>query len=1010
MKLKKIIYIFFAFLIIPCLTVEAQKGNGKKTIRTVAAQVVDSEGEALSAQVYSSEKRRVVGTNAEGHFTFKVPEGDILVIRSEGYHAKTLEISNDEVISGKIVLTKAPAFSGENHILYTPFDSTSERRSVGSYSVVKGEELESNPTLSLENALGGRLTGLWQWQGNMVPGWTSQNLSAVSPAWGGYVVIVDGVERPLDFLEPEIIESVQLLKDATFKSMYGGTQANGILLVKTKRGKVNRNGIRLNFQRGVHIPTRLPKYLNSYDYARYYNQALANDGFAPLYTEADLSAYRTGNSPYLYPDVDYYDEFLNKSMDITRMSTQMTGGNKDARYFAHLGYQSNGGLEKYTEYPHSEDIVTLRTNVDLNLKDFITLNAGFNGALQMRKTPNVSAADIIQSLSTLRPNEFPIRIPAELAGVVNREFVLGGTAEKQNNPYGLLTGRGYSERKASYIQSDLGLNVDLGQWVKGLSIRPFVTFDIYNVETATKAQTFAVYEPYMGEDDTINFQQWGEYSRQTGQSRSLAEVTRRFAVNFKSSYLRTFGEHSIKAYLNVFQSQLEVRNVHQNPRRQNFGTHLNYMYKNRYIAEIDVNTVGVNTFSPENRYGTFPAFGLGWILSEESFMKEVSFLDYLKLRGSYGILGSTGQYANGGFFADLYQDRWVSNGTYNGIGGDNYRLTLDHTGNPDLSFQKSYELNAGFDALLFKESTLLSFGYFNHKHTGLFSTLDNMIPGVIGRNEALPYVNHNEVKVFGLEGQIEHSRRIGKLKVSVGGNVTYSVARNVKPNEANFPAETHAGLIRKGTEIGSIFGYQSVGTFTDQEDIDNSPLQLTGNVRPGDLKYEDTNGDGVVDQRDQVVIGNSTPKLFYGVFLKLSYKGFNLDAYGMGNGMYKRLFDNSYYQIYGNRKYSAAVLTGLPNGNPHPQLSTILADNNFVNSSYWIGDGSYFKLRNVELGYTFSPDRISFLGLGGLKVFARGFNLLTLSKVKDMDPENIGAGIFNFPLATTITGGASISF
>lgn len=1017
MRFNKI-YFILMFLIFSGLVVQAQDRNGKKTkksVKTVLVQIVNGDGHPLSeAKIHSAERRATVNADSKGEMSFQTVDGDVLVIKAEGYITKTLDLSSAELLEGRVVMDKALAFSGENHTLFTPFDSISARRSVGSYSAAKGDGLTSNPTLSFENSLGGRLGGLWQQQTNGTPGWTGQSLSAITPAWGGMVVMVDGVERTLDFLDPEVVESVQLLKDPTFKSMYGGRQANGILLVTTKRGKINENGVKINLQRGVQMPTRLPKYLNSYDYATFYNQALENDGFGPLYSPDALNAYKTGSNPYLYPNVDYYSEFLNKSMEISKISAQMTGGNRDARYFAHIGYQGNGGLEKHAERPISENLVTLRTNVDLNLKDFITLNAGFNGALQIRETSNVSSGDIFNTLSSYRPNEIPLLIPAHLAGVTDREYVFGGTAEKQNNLYGLLSSRGYEKVNAAYIQSDLGLNIDLGQWVKGLSVKPFVTMDVYNVSSEYQAETFAVFEPSMGrsslDEDSLIFTQWGDYNRDTEQSRRDANVRRNFAYNIKASYLRTFGQHDIKAYLNFYEAKNELRNVHQDPRRQNLGLHVNYMFRNTYVAEVDVNRVGVNTFAPDKRYGIFPAFGLGWILSEEGFMKNLSVVNYLKLRGSYGVLGSTSLFSDGGFSVDLYRDKWLANGSYNSIGGDNNRIVLDRTGNPDLTFQKSYEFSAGVDAQLFAESTFLSVGYFNNYHTGLFTNLSQMISGVIGRNEALPTVNHNEVRVKGIEAATEYTKRFGELKVSIGGNLTYAIVENVKPNETLYPSDTHNGLIRKGTQVGSIFGYKYIGTFKDQPDINDSPLQLTGNVRPGDLKYEDANKDGIVDDRDQKIIGNSDPKLFYGVSVRLNYKGFNLDAYGIGCGIYNRLLNNSYYQIYGDRKYSDVVVNGLPNGNPHPQLTTAYIDNNFVNSSYWIGDGSYFKLRNVEIGYTLSQKAIQPFRLSGLKLFARGFNLFTISQIKDLDPESLSAGISNFPLATTITGGAIISF
>lgn len=993
----------------------AQKGAKKAKVFDVpvAIQVVDATGNPIQdAWVMASKKRAIYNADRTGKIQFNTVSDDVLVFKAKGYQSRQINMSEESLRSGKVELDQAAAFSGEEHRLHTPFGETTERRTTGAYSIVKGEKLEQTPGMSLESALGGRLNGLFQMQNTNVPGFSSHSLS-VRADWGGYIVMVDGVERSLDYLEPEAIESVELLKDATLKSLYGGRQANGILLVTTKKGKAFENSVRVNVEHGIQKPSRLPDYLNAYDYATHYNQAMENDGFAPRYDETALNAYQNHTDPILYPDVDYYDMFLNNSIGMTRANAQLSGGNNTSRYFAHIGYQGNGGLEKFTKYPNSDDIFTVRTSVDMDLADFITFNAGFNGALQTKEWPNISTQNLFAPLGGHHSNDYPILIPGHMVGKPDEEYVLGGTAEKQNNPYGLLTRRGYSERKYTYVQSDFQLNFNLDRWVPGLSVKPYLSADVYNVVTAEQAATFSVYEPVAGVsditgNDTITFLQWGSDTEETKKSRSGSDVNRNIAFGVTANYNRQLGNHSLAGLLNFYQSKKEIRGVDESPRRQNLGLHVSDMILDKYILEVNINRVGVGTFAPDNRYGYFPAFGLGWIVSEENFMQNSSFLDYLKLRASYGILGST-SYSGGAYYTRYHEDVWKVVGTIN-LDGPSNRLALERTGNPDLDFQKTYELNVGFDALLFNQSTRLNLGYFNNVADDLITTRDGMIPGVIGLNEALPFWNYHKVGVQGVEGEISYSQAIGDLQVFASANATYGTAKRTRYAEPPYPGQGFEGLTLEGNLIDDIMGLQAIGVYADQADIDQSPVQVYGEVRPGDIKYADLNQDGVVDERDRRVIGNSAPRLQYGISLDFEFKGFNLNVLGMGYGKYNRLLNTDYYQIYGNRKYTNVVVDGLPNGNPHPRLSVKSVDNNFVSSTYWIVNSAFFKLRNVEFGYTL-PSRITEkVGMNKVKVFTRGHNLMTFSKIKDLDPENISAGVGNFPLSTTYTMGISVSF
>lgn len=892
---------------------------------------------------------------------------------------------------------------GFDNKIYTLFGETNERRTVGSYSIVKGKDLETNSTIHFVNSLSGRLNGLFSLDNTGAAGSaSSNNWIRGTSIYGDFIILVDGVERSWDYIEPETIESVELLKDATLKSLYGGNQCNGIIMIKTKRGTIGKNKASINITTGIQQPTRLPKYLDAYHYATMYNQAMINNGYDPYFK--DPSAYINGNS-VLYPDVDYYDMFLKDSQPILRANMQYTGGNKHTRFFTHLGYQTNGGLEKFTDHPNKDHVFTLRANVDNTVLDFITFSAGFNGALQHRTWPNMSNETFFGMLANNRPNEFPIFIPGDLVGKTQKEQVLGGTMNNRKNPYGYLTQNGYGEQDYTFIQSDFSLKLDFDQWIKGFSIKPIVTFDVYNVITNNQAATFPIYEIIQSEP--MEYKIWGKESRATKKTRTGSQTQRNYAFNLTAYYNRTFGKHDINALATFYAQAKEYSTLHEKMKRLNVGGLVNYMYNNKYLAEVSVNHIGVGSFAPGKRFGTFPTFGAGWIITEESFMKDISWLDYLKVKSSYGILGSTTYTPEGLFSAHLYRDIWNVGGAYDVTGISNIAW-LSQTGNPDATFQKSYELNIGLEAQLFNRSTRISVGFFDNRLKGALANMSDVTPGVSGKNGALMWQNYKNYKTSGWEMELQFHKQVKDWNINAGFNFCYGKTEVTKELEPAYPEEFNG--LKKVRVLGQQLGLKAIGTFTDQMDIDKSPRQTFGTVRPGDIKYADMNGDGIIDNKDRTVIANTTPSLQYGITINLSYKRFNLDILGYGIGCVDRILNNSYYQIYGDRKYSNVVIEGLPNGNPHPILRPEFANNNFVSSDYWVVNGSFFKIRNIELGYTLPEKISSLIKLKSLKIYFRGGNLLTLSKIKDLDPENLDAGITNFPLYRTLTGGVSFTF
>lgn len=970
--------------------------------KKVLLEVLSVDGKPISCpEIFTSRSRHHFTAGTDGKVMISFRPNDALKVRASGYETTMLEAKDLPEKTASVRLMPVHKYEDADHQLYTVTgDAISELRTVGAFSKVDGAALEQTPGTYFWDAIGQRLGGLFYSKSSMAPGWESWDGFVRAPNGGSPIVMIDGVERSLDYVEPEIVESVELLKDASLKAMFGGYHTNGILQVKTRRGLPYENSVRANVQTGVEIPNRLPHFLNARDYAMQYNQALRNQGMNPLY---DPFKYDGSNS-LLYPDVDYYSQFLNEQMKITRASTQLSGGTDNTQYFAHLGFQNNGGFEAYTDHPNNDQIFTVKGNVDNTILGFIDFQVGIHAALEMRTWPNMSTQDFFNMLSGIRPNEFPITIPGSLVGS-DKEYVYGGSSTIHVNPLGQLVDNGYVKREFSYLLSDFSVNVDLDRWVKGLSIRPSVTFDFYNEFSSRKNGGYTTTELLNVADTVGGHRTWGYAAPSTSLVRGGNSTNRSWMFRTIVNYDRTFGKSAIKATALYFRQKHDFSSHLHSLKREQFGVSANYMFDRRYVLDAGLNYVGVPSFAPAGRFGLFPNIGAGWMLSEEGFLKDLPWMDYLKLRASYGTIGST-LYGALSIVSDYYyKDAWLVEGSYPFSAFSDITVP-DHVGNAAVTFQRNRELNAGVDFDLLG-SLSGSVTFFHNSLYGGITNLSALAPGVSGKGYALPWQNYNEYVSSGVEVSLTFAKHVGELFLSAGGNFSYGKSRVIRNNAINY-SEAQAGL-RSEKVLGDIRGYRVAGTFLDQADIDASPFQTFGKVYPGDLKYEDINGDGKVDESDRPVLGNTNPEISYGLSISLKYKGFNLDVIGYGLAGFDRFLTNSYYQNRGSSKYSTVVEQGLPNGNPHPVLRAENLPNNFQISDWWKVDGGYFKVQNVELGYTFPHALTWKLKINAIKVFVRGNNLFTVSKIHDLDPENLNCGVGNFPLFTTLTGGITLT-
>ncbi|WP_195470326.1 SusC/RagA family TonB-linked outer membrane protein [Bacteroides xylanisolvens] len=872
-------------------------------------------------------------------------------------------------------------------------------RFVGNMNSIKGDDLTTYPALMVNEALAGRLPGLFMMQNNGEPGENSFT-SYIRGNVGGYITLIDGVERPLGTYDIDQIEEIRVLKDPVSKALYGGRTSNGIIMITTKRGKSIESEFKVNVQGGIKMPSRLPGYLNSYDFATRYNQALANDNISVgAYTQEALNAYKNHSMPYKYPDVDYYDQFLNNSMNIMRVNAEYYGGNERTVYFIHGGYQNEGGLEAYGDKKTNFNAFTLQGNLDTRFSDKILLHANAIGYIGSKQSPGDFK---FETLSSRYPNAYPI--------LVGRDSI-GGTSSWRDNPYAEQTQKGYRKENLVMIQADLGLEFKLDAITKGLSFKPAFSMDIFHNQQLNKIHRPAIYNisSFDSYGNPLTFNTIQTQQLATSQSMGTSEYTNRWAFTGIMAYERQFDKHQINTDLVYYLAKLTTAEQLYDNKIQSLGLRANYTFNGKYTVEGVLNYTGTQSLHPDKRFKIFPAAGVSWLASGEEFLKDVSWLDYLKLNASWGIMG------DGSMDPNLWRETWSAGGDYSFNNSlQNKLVQMDRPESKNLSWPKQREIDLSIEANILKHF-YGKLTWFDYLQTGMFSQRTNLMPGILGGGEFLPYVNFGETALRGIEVELAYAARINKdMSIRVGTHLTYSKSERKKVDELPDPDYSTVGLPND-----AILGYKAIGTYT-QAEIDaikagTSNLALPSYMDPnelkaGNIKYADINGDKVLNKYDTKVIGNSTPRIMYGLDLTLNYKGFELNMLFSGYGKYDRLLNNTYYQVYSTRKYSDVLVDGLPNGNPHPMLTTSSGTNDFQTSDYWIVNGSFLKLRNAALSYTLPNSVSKHIFMKNLKFSLYGTNLLTFSKIKASDPESLNAGINQYPLFTTLALGFSATF
>jgi TonB-linked SusC/RagA family outer membrane protein len=884
----------------------------------------------------------------------------------------------------------------------------------GAISEVSGSELQKTFTSNLGNALFGRLPGLTVMQGGGEPGLQSPTLkirgSCTFGTGTGILVIVDGFETSYENMVAEEVETITLLKDASATAIYGSKGANGVLLVTTKRGDTGPLKVSFSTQQGFSSPTRLPKFLGSYDYASLYNEARVNDGLPGLYTQADLDAYKDGSDPYFHPDVNWYDQLLRKSVPTSNYDLNFSGGTGTVRYFVLLNMLNSQGLYKKTGDLSDNSInstykrYNFRSNVDINLSNDLSVALTLGGYVEEKANPAANnTSTIFDNMANIPPNAFPVYNP-------NGNY---GSNLLYSNPWGDLLETGFYTSKGRTYQVTLKFTEKLDFITKGLSLSGLVSFNNSFTGFSNKSREYlrsSIAKDALG--NTI-YTKIGQNTSLTG-SEGESNQWRSFAIQSFLNYNRSFGSTTLDGVM-MFNSSDYAFSGGGVPNRDK-GLFGRYTVTNseKYVGEFSFGYNGSEAFPKGGRWGFFPAGSLGWVVSKEDFLKGNNILSYLKIRGSYGLTGNDniGAARRYMWLEDfIYMSNYyfgTSNSLINTIGEG-------QIADSSITWEKQKQMNIGFEATLFNHIDVTLDIFSQNRYDILASpylTLPQFL-GIsnVGFGSVFPQSNVGKVSNKGFEAMVRYrSDKMKDLQYFVQADIWYA------KNKIEYNAEAlqlYDYLYTTGRPIGQPFLLEAIGFFADQADINASPVQnyITA-VKPGDIKYKDQNDDGIIDENDYYPLGKpSMPTLTGSLHGGLKYKGFDLDILFQGvTGNTVTLSGNYYYAFQNNGKVSEIALgrwtSSTASTATYPRLSSSNNLNNFRSSSFWQRDGSFIKVRSVELGYSLPESIIEKIRLSNARVFINGTNLISWDHMDFIDPETRRG----YPSVRSYSLGARIQF
>lgn len=1001
-------YKILALAIFACVTL-----NGwAQSEDNVTGRVLDEKGKPVAGALVSVEENPLlrVATDKNGRFEITAVKGSRLKVQTGDDAMKVVKIENGSE------LTVVMDYSSEK-VNYGFGLQQTNAESTGAVSTVYAENIDKSSAFSIGNSLYGNVLGLTTMQSTGVvweqmPSMYIRGLKTLNGN-NGILLVVDGLERDnnwqaLKYITPEEVESVSVLRDAAALALYGYRGVNGVVNIVTKRGKYDTREINFSYDHAFNYMTRKPELADAYTYASALNEALTNDGKQVRYSQNELNAFKNGTSPYLYPNVNWWEEVFRDrgASDIATLSFR--GGSTKMRYYTMMNLQNNRGFIKNfdtnADYSTQEKYskANFRTNLDIDLSPKTKMQANIMGILNEFSRPGMGSDNLISKLYQLPSAAFPIRTESGLWG--------GNTTWGENwNPVALTEGRAYSKGHTRGLYADMSLRQDLSSLTKGLGASVRIGYDNLASywENHTKGYKYGMASvaswenglPIAGEEIT-----GGKDTEMSGDSK-LDWQYRAFNLQMNVDWQRQFGVHSLYSMLLYTYKYDNAKGINNTFYRQNAGWYTHYGFKNRYFADFTLMASASNLLAPDHRWNVSPTVGLAWLISNEKFMQSQNVVDFLKLRASFGMLNTDNIPGNG------YWNETVGGGNgypiNNNFGGDG-GWHEGRLASVNGTTEKAYKYNAGVDATLFKGLTLTVDGFYERR-SDIWVSSDGQNSAVLGASGS--YVNAGIVDSWGTEIGANYYKKMGNVELNLGGTFTYNRSKIIEMLEE--PA-AYDYTRSTGNPVGQIFGLQAIGYFVDQADIDNSLPQQFGPVKAGDIKYKAMNGDKVINSDDRVAMGyNSTcPEIYYSFSLGLEWKGLGFSAQFQGVGNYTAILSGTYYRplvdntTISNYVYRNRWTPETPNAR-FPRLTTETVDNNLQTSSLWLADRSFLKLRNCEVYYKLPSSWLNRFWVKNAKVYVRGVDLLCFDSIDQLDPEAMNN---SYPATRSIHVGLSVGF
>jgi len=990
--------------------------------RVVTGRVTDESGRPINGATVSVKNTQVATTtDADGRYQLTVPdEASVIVYSLIGYVEEERVLGKDLTVD--VVLSTS--VSELDEVVVVGFGTQKRASVVGAITTIEPKRLQLGTSRSLSNNLAGQLAGVIAVQRSGEPGYDNSNfwIRGIS-TFGGTrspLILVDGVERSLNNMDPEEIESFSILKDAAASAVYGVRGANGVILINTKRGKIGKPAVSVRFEQGMTQPVQLPEFIGAADYLEVLNSIRAERGAVPAYSPGRIDSTRNGLDPDLYPDVNWLDAILRDQAGNTRANLSVNGGSSILRYSLVTSYYREEGLierDPSQSWNSSSRLnrYNVRSNVDVNVSPTTLFRLNIGGYLQDRNRAPYSVDELFQQAFTIPPHVHPTIYSS---GEIPR-------TPERTNPWALATQQGYERFSDSKIESQVAVEQDLAFFLPGLKVRGLFSFDRFSGNSVVRSKQPDYYNPAIGRDENGNLrlvidrygQEFLGYS--TGAEWGEKSAYLEGAIH----YVQSFGNHNIESML--LYNQRHFDNGDLVPfRNQGIAGRFSYNYGNRYIAEFNFGYNGSENFAPGKRFGFFPSVALGWYVSEEPFMQgSRDVLSKLKLRGSYGLVGN--DRLDGRRFAYITTINTTDGYTW-GLNNDFSRTGRfeGDQGISNLTWESVAKANAGVEIGLWN-AVELQVDVFHEDRRDIFMQR-RTIPGSSGFTFA-PWANFGRVKNRGIDLSLDVNKAIGTdWFISGRGSFTYAANRIIEQDEPS----TVIGQPRSttGKPVSQLTGFIAEGLFTEADftDVDAGvlapglPAHTFGVVRPGDIRYRDINDDGVINELDRTTIGGTEdPQTVFGLGANVRYKSMDVGFFFQGAANTYRIIGGSNFIPGSANGAMGNIFTNVNDrwtvDNPrqdvfYPRLSDYQSANNNLPSTWWLRDMSFIRLRNVEAGYSLPSRWLDRIAVNSLRIFLRGNNLLTFSEFKLWDPElGVNNGM-RYPIMKSVSLGLELNF